>query len=171
MKKIFIARHASTRSALRGQEDIDRELTRKGETEAGWLGHHLQAHNDLPALILTSTANRAKETAILAREALMPELPIQTDAQLYLAPAAKIFKILHSLPEDINSVLLVGHNPGLSDFLIKATDQSGLNTKTRNRLYRGLSPATLARLTSTAREWKDVLKDNTRLDQLSYPGE
>ncbi|WP_157231180.1 SixA phosphatase family protein [Kiloniella laminariae] len=171
MKTIFITRHASTRSAQRGQEDIDRELTRKGETEAAWLGEHLRVHNDIPSLILVSAANRARETAILIRETLMPELPIQTEDQLYLAPSAQILKTLHSLPEDINSVLLVGHNPGLSDFLLKATNQSGLNTETRNRLYRGLPPAALARLTSTAREWTDILQNNTRIEQISYPGE
>ncbi len=79
--------------------------------ERGWV----------PEAIVCSTARRAVETAELVSTALGFHGPFHRDDRLYMATPVEILKVLAEIPEllsdDPKSVLLIGHNPGLQDFV------------------------------------------------------
>ncbi|MEH6632756.1 MAG: histidine phosphatase family protein [Halopseudomonas aestusnigri] len=169
MKTIYIARHASTKPALENQHDTERPLTLKGQGEAQWLGQFL-LDQPRPSQIVTSTAIRARETSNIVNEILGSELSIEIIPALYLAPSLQILKILKSLPDTPGSLALIGHNPGLSQFLLDISGD-GSNETAIKRIYRGLPPAGLAILESKVDSWQDISQENTTLLNLLHPGE
>ena len=70
-----------------------------------------------PSLILSSTALRAWSTAkIFAREINYPAEFLQRDSKLYLASRKTLLDVVSSQENGFNNIVIVGHNPGLTDF-------------------------------------------------------
>ncbi|HWA32856.1 MAG TPA: histidine phosphatase family protein [Cyclobacteriaceae bacterium] len=114
-KIIFVLRHAQSAGKQGGQQDYDRVLTPTGEADARALGKKLQAGNFNPDLILASAAVRTKQTTDLVNESLrISEQKIHLKKDLYEALMTHWMDYIHLLPDNENSVLLVGHNPWLS---------------------------------------------------------
>lgn len=100
------------------KDDFDRVLTERGRRNAYDMGAFILKKTGVPDLILTSSAKRAHETALIAAESIgYPEDDIQTDQNLYFAPERWIMNVLSKLPDHINSCIFVGHNPGLTDLI------------------------------------------------------
>ncbi len=169
MKTIFIARHASTKAARPNQEDTERPLTQKGQAEAQWLGQIIKT---VPSLseITTSSAVRARETSLFVQESLDKKVKINAIPKLYLAPSQLILKFINHLPNSTETLLLIGHNPGLSQFLLDISGPKS-NPTAVQRIYRGLPPAGLATLESQSSSWSDITKENTKLLNILHPGE
>ena len=72
--------------------------------------------NIRPSIIISSSAIRATETArILAAELGYPGEFLQTEKSIYLATAEQLKKLIASQDDGFSSMIIVGHNPGLSD--------------------------------------------------------
>ncbi len=113
MKTLFLLRHAKSSWDDPTADDIDRPLAPRGEKDAPRLGAFLAATKNRPDLILSSPAERAKATAKrVARAADYPG-EIRLEPAIYLADAPTLLEVIHHLPDEANSVMLVGHNPGL----------------------------------------------------------
>jgi phosphohistidine phosphatase len=81
------------------------------------MGRRLKATGQVPDLLISSPAVRAITTArMAAREMGFPEHRIIEDRALYHASASQLSRILQSLETLAGHVMLVGHNPGLTDF-------------------------------------------------------
>ena len=82
------------------------------------MGQWLQNHKITPGIILTSPAERAKQTALAVVDTLQlnPD-QIQFNKDLYLADRTTLLRILQTVPDTTDSVLLVAHNPGLDDLV------------------------------------------------------
>jgi phosphohistidine phosphatase len=114
MLRLLLLRHAKAGQDS-GEGDFARPLTARGRCDAARMGNALDANSYIPDLILSSSARRTAQTF----ELLMPE-PAKTPRveflkSLYLAPAKKIFEVVRGTPENIKSLMLIGHNPGLED--------------------------------------------------------
>ncbi|MGD0189544.1 MAG: histidine phosphatase family protein [Rhizomicrobium sp.] len=115
MMRLLLLRHAKSQQdeTLR---DRDRPLNSRGRSDAPRMGGYMHHKRYLPQLVLCSPAKRTLETW----ELVSPELDRVPDVRfsdaLYLAPAATIEKMVHAVPPDIRTLLLIGHNPGLEDF-------------------------------------------------------
>lgn len=117
MKTLIILRHGKAEQ-LPGKNDFDRSLVERGRKNASQIGAFILQKQGAPDLILTSSAQRALETAIEVAETLHYETKsIQTDKELYFAPTMWILKTISSLSDEIARCLLVGHNPGLTDLI------------------------------------------------------
>ena len=82
------------------------------------MGQWLHKHNITPSVILSSPAQRAKQTAEAVAGALEMTIgEIKLNKDLYLADRATLLHALHSVPEHTESVLLVAHNPGLDELV------------------------------------------------------
>lgn len=115
---LFICRHAQAQNPGFNQSDFDRQLTLTGIQEAEQAGNWLQQLPIKPASVICSSAQRTRSTAKIITEKLGfdPEAII-TDKTLYNAPESNLLACLVKLPPDVTSVLLVGHNPGVSDLI------------------------------------------------------
>ena len=116
-KVLYILRHAQSAGTQAGSTDKDRSLTAVGKESALRLGLMLNKDEIGIDLIVTSTAVRAIETARLVNESLkLPPIKVKQESDLYVAFPSTLWEIVMSLPSDAHRVLVVGHNPVLSEF-------------------------------------------------------
>ncbi len=118
MKTMYLFRHGDTVDAGTGP-DYSRILTEDGRRQNGIMAAELKKNVTNFDLIVTSGALRAAETARIAAEIFeYPAAEIQTDDILYTSKKAEdILQLVWELPDDSASVMIVGHNPLLSDFI------------------------------------------------------
>lgn len=102
--------------------DADRPLAERGRRDAPAIGAWLASHVDRIDLVVCSPARRANQTWRLAGAALDPPPPVRYDERMYGAGPAQLLTVLAELPDDTRTVVLVGHNPGLSELV---TQMSG----------------------------------------------
>lgn len=118
MKTLIILRHGKAELYRFDLDDFDRKLADRGRKNATDMGKFIAEMSGKPDLILSSDAKRTQETAQLAAEGLnYPISEILYDNELYLTPSYIISKVLSNIEENVNSCLLVGHNPGLTDLI------------------------------------------------------
>ena len=113
LKTIIFIRHAKSSWTDLSMRDYDRPLDSRGLKDAPVMASKLKALDFLPDLIISSGAKRAQETA--ASFASMFGLQYKIDENLYHAPPQAYLNVIQSLKEDISTVCLVGHNPGMTD--------------------------------------------------------
>jgi len=117
MKILTLVRHAKSSWKDTSLADRDRPLNRRGERDAPEMGRRIAAAGIRPSLIISSPAVRAWTTArIIAEEIGYPREFLQRDKGLYLASVNGILDVIVSQDAGFNSLMLVGHNPGLTDF-------------------------------------------------------
>ena len=81
------------------------------------MGRRIAGHGIRPSLIIASPALRAWETArIIAREINYPIEFLQRENRLYLASLDTLLDTVVAQDEGFNNLMLVGHNPGLTEF-------------------------------------------------------
>ncbi len=117
MKTLTIVRHAKSSWKDTTLKDRDRPLNSRGERDAPDMGKRISAAGIRPSLIMSSPAVRAWTTAkIVAREIAYPIEFLQREDDLYLASVDAILDVLVAQDSGFNSIMLFGHNPGLTDF-------------------------------------------------------
>ena len=114
-RTLVILRHAK---AANPQEsaDIDRPLTARGHADAAAAGAWLWHTSNAPDLVLCSPARRARETWHAVAMALSRAPEVRYDEKIYNASALELLHLVSDIEADTGRVLLVGHNPGLSQF-------------------------------------------------------
>jgi phosphohistidine phosphatase len=110
-RRITLLRHGH---AEEHADDFTRALSPAGRAGAVRAGEALGRTGWRPAHVLSSAAPRALATAQLAGEAAGFSGTVVAERRLYLATDEQCLAALRQVPESAASVLLVGHNPGLS---------------------------------------------------------
>lgn len=117
MKILTIVRHAKSSWKDTSLSDRKRPLNTRGERDAPVMGRRIHEHGIRPSLIITSPAKRAWTTAkIIAREIHYPLEFLQREDGLYLASLNEILDTIVAQDNGFNNLMIVGHNPGLTDF-------------------------------------------------------
>jgi phosphohistidine phosphatase len=115
MKTIYIVRHAKSSWAIEGLEDFERPLNERGRIDAPAMGYKLFQKKVKPDLILSSAAFRTISTSkLIAREIGYDLKNIQLKFGLYAASLNVILSEISDISNSVNSVMLVGHNPGMT---------------------------------------------------------
>lgn len=97
-------------------DDLDRPLLEKGLKRTRLMIDFLKKHHATVDLILCSPAVRAYETAKLFAWALeLPEEALRQENGIYAANAERLGDQFFDLPASVNSLMMVGHNPGITD--------------------------------------------------------
>jgi phosphohistidine phosphatase len=122
MKTLLLLRHAKSSWKQPEMNDHERPLNKRGKKEAPQVGRYLKANNLVPDLILSSTARRAHDTALAVAKESGFAKPIEMCQDLYMSEPACYLDILQRLPDSVNRVLVVGHNPDLDALLTLLTD-------------------------------------------------
>jgi len=117
MKRLILVRHAQAEEALTDQTDFERVLTRKGAEDAADMSRRLKQRKWVPHAILASTALRAVATAEIFARTL--RCSIDADDRLYTAGPNDYLKILHACPDKYSDLLIVAHNPTMTEFADK----------------------------------------------------
>ena len=124
MKELLILRHAKSSWSNPSLADIDRPLNKRGKRDAPRIGALLRDQDLVPDLILCSPAVRAKKTALAVSNESGYEGEIEIHDDLYPGDLSTYLEILASSPDEIDRAMIVGHNPGLEEFLDALTGES-----------------------------------------------
>lgn len=116
-RRLTIVRHGHAETQDAGVADFDRALTGRGLAEAAQAGRRLDDDDLHPELILSSPATRTRQTAnAIVRELTGAECGIVHDDALYLALPGQLLAAVARTPAKVRHLVLVGHNPGISEF-------------------------------------------------------
>jgi phosphohistidine phosphatase len=118
VKTLYVIRHAKSSWDVKTLDDIERPLNERGKRDAPRMGKRLKEKEIHPDLILSSPAKRALMTAKrIARILKYAKEDIKVVNKLYHGDEDAMLEVLNKLKEKHNTVILFGHNPGLTDFV------------------------------------------------------
>jgi phosphohistidine phosphatase len=118
VKRLLILRHAKSSWSDSSLDDWQRPLSGRGITDAPRVGEMLRDRSLIPDLIVSSDAVRARTTAEAAAKSAGYVGQILLEPSLYGATPDEIIAVLNSLSnESPDTVLVVGHNPGLEGLI------------------------------------------------------
>lgn len=115
MKTLYFIRHAKSDWSNPLLRDFERGLNKRGVKECPLMGKVLLDKGICPDLILSSSALRARTTAIeIARQINYPHDLIQYEASLYACDVQTIISIIQNVSQNVNTLFVFGHNPELT---------------------------------------------------------
>ena len=166
MKRLYLLRHAKSSWKDASLPDHDRPLAGRGRRAAKAVARYLREQDIQPELVVCSTALRARETLARIEPALgTPDVRVEGD--LYAASADALLERLRSVPDDVGSVMLIGHNPGLQELALDLARQSNAVTELEEK-YPTAAIATLELLVT---RWQELDRDTAELVALVRPRE
>ncbi len=118
MKSILLIRHGKAEGY--SEKDFERKLVKKGEADSLVTGHFLASQGIYPRILISSDAPRALETAgniILAYEKAKKHVELVVDRNLYSGEMKDYVAAVSSLPDTLENVAVVGHNPCLEEMI------------------------------------------------------
>jgi len=160
MKTLLLMRHAKSSWDTPQQKDFDRPLNERGRRVAPLMGRYLRRQKIHPDLVLCSPAERAKETAGLFTAAAQLSGELRLDERIYDASVYTLLQVVSQVEDDASSVLMIGHNPGLEELILRLTGQ-----------IRRMPTAALASIQLDIERWADVREMSGRLDWIQRPKE
>ena len=117
MKVVYLVRHAKSSWDEIDLDDINRPLNDRGKIDAPEMGQRLKKQGIKPDVMISSPAKRARTTAKkIAEEIEYPEDNILIDDGFYHGDMNSMLSRIKTLPEEVNKVMLFGHNPTLTEF-------------------------------------------------------
>ncbi|HEX8368627.1 MAG TPA: histidine phosphatase family protein [Pyrinomonadaceae bacterium] len=158
MKTLFILRHAKSSWDNPDLADFERPLNERGLQAAPFVGKLMRERRLRVDLILSSPARRAGQTATLVKEAAELAAELRYDERIYEASPTSLLYLLAETEDEFDSVLLVGHNPGLEG-LIKILSGGILSMPT----------AALAEIELNVDFWSKIAAESGRLNFVVRP--
>lgn len=148
MKTLLLLRHAKSSWKDSDLDDYDRPLNKRGKRDAPRMGELLKDERLLPDFIVSSSARRCRQTVeqVIQESGYRGETRIT--GKLYEAGADQLRALLAALPDEFCRALVIGHNPGLEEFLEQLTGH-----------YMPLTTAALAHVELPLAHWGDFAAD------------
>lgn len=117
MKRLYVMRHAKSSWDNAALADFERPLNDRGRDAAPFIGSFMRQNGFAPSLIISSPAERARETAELVRIAAKLTIDILFDERIYEASPTTLRQVISAIDDAEPSAMLVGHNPGMEGFI------------------------------------------------------
>jgi phosphohistidine phosphatase len=143
MRRLILFRHAKAEARSAGGEDIDRGLIERGRSDAARIGDRLARAGMAPDIALVSSAARALQTWNCVRD-VFPDATVEIDEELYNATAEELEAELGLVAGRADTVMIVGHNPGLQELAIALLEQSDASHAAIEGVSSGFPTATAA---------------------------
>lgn len=160
MKKLYLVRHAKSSWSNPELRDYDRPLNKRGLRDAPFMGKLIGKKGIKPELLITSTAKRALITAeYFADELGYKKEEIIRDENLYEAGVRDIIKVISELDNNIVTVMLFGHNPGLTE----------LNNYISDKEIDNIPTSAVVSLILKTGQWNQIGEGTCRLEFFEYP--
>ena len=150
MKTLLVLRHAKSSWNDPTLDDHERPLNKRGRRAAPRVGELVREAGLKPDVFISSDAVRARMTAEAVAEAARYGGEIVLDPHLYMAGPADILSLLTTVRENAETVMIVGHNPGLEELVEQLTGER-----------QDFPTAALAQIGLPIKQWRD-LKRSTR---------
>jgi phosphohistidine phosphatase len=144
MKTVYILRHGKSSWSQSDVSDFDRELLITGKERTAKIAKLMLAKESIPELLICSPAKRAKQTAKIISKKLNKS--IELNPRLYPGGIDQILNIIYSLSDNYKSVMIIGHNPGLTTAVNELMDSQ----------YDWLPTSGLAIANYEVEKWTDI---------------
>jgi phosphohistidine phosphatase len=160
-RRITLIRHGKAAVEPDGPRgDFDRPLAGRGERDARDMGERLHAIGFDPDRIISSAAKRALRTArLIAKQVGYERSDIEVTEDIYLASPGTLLDVIYAAPNEARHIVLVGHNPGMSDLFDLLC----------GRTMPAMPTCAIARLEVAAATWPDVTPGSAHLLDFDYP--
>jgi phosphohistidine phosphatase len=150
MKTLLVLRHAKSSWSDPALDDHERPLNKRGRRDGPRMGELVREYGLIPDVVISSDAVRARLTATAVAEAARFAGEVLLHPHLYTACPADILSLLQTVQENAETVMIVGHNPGLEELVEQLTGER-----------QDLPTAALAHIVLPIDQWRD-LKLSTR---------
>src|SRR5215218_4055312 len=160
MRTLYLLRHAKSSWADESMQDFDRPLANRGREACATIGEFIKEKGIDFDLVLVATAVRTRETIELVKERAEFRIEVRYDERIYEATTSQLLEVISQVDDDRESVLLVGHNPGIEELLALLTGQ-----------HVQVTTATFAKININAPKWSAELGNNGTLDWIVRPKE
>ena len=153
MKTLTLLRHAKSGWDDPVTRDFDRPLNRRGRRAARTVGAEMRKLGLAFDRVLASPARRVVETIEEVAEAFGPLEP-HYEQRLYLATIETLIELLRATDESVESLLLVGHNPGMESLALALS--GGSENTLRGEIELKYPTGTLAEIALDVEGWWQV---------------
>ncbi len=159
MKTLILCRHGKS-DWPSGVSDMHRPLKERGISEVTFLSGLLADQGFCPDLMISSPARRAIETAQIVKKTLTFDQDIRIVPALYEDGVAELIHVIHKLNDQVESVMIFGHNPTMEHaltYLLEASSAFEMPT------------SAMACIEMRSWHWKDLSSRNIHLRWLLVP--
>ncbi len=160
MKTLILLRHAKSSWKDESLQDIERPLNDRGIGATGTIGSYIRKQKIAPEVIISSPAQRARQTAELVLKSARLKLEPRFDERIYEAGVQNLMEVVSQTANDTTSVMLIGHNPGFEELLESLTGEA-----------RRLPTAALAYIELNIEKWSKLRNGVGHLKWLVTPKE
>ena len=154
MKRLTLLRHAKSGDDGTVARDFDRPLNAKGRRAARAIGRHMRDKALRFDAVIASPATRVAETLQEVESVYGPGLAPSWEKSLYLATPDELLDAVHQAPAEAESILLVGHNPGLEQLVLMLVPAR--TDGARGEVEVKYPTASLAEMIFAVDRWEDV---------------
>lgn len=151
---ICLLRHAKSSWDDPTLEDFDRPLAPRGRRATEVMRDYMRLGDVKPDLVLCSSSARTKETLKAVLPAFGGNAKVRYDRMLYHGRALALANRLRRLPDEVTSVMLIGHNPALQDLVVSLVGSGDPEAITRVKAK--FPTAGLAMLVLNRDHWEDL---------------
>lgn len=168
MKTLTLLRHAKSSWDDPVSRDFDRPLNGKGQRAALAVGRYLRSEGITFDHVVASPAMRIVETVEQIEAGYGSDLAPLWDKRIYLASAGSLLDVVHELPAQAQTALLIGHNPGLEDLILTLIpDRAG--DVLRDSVEEKFPTAAIAEMTFDVADWAAIRADGGTLVRFIRP--
>jgi phosphohistidine phosphatase len=160
MRTLLLMRHAKASPSTAGVADFDRPLLEEGREAAALVGSFLKREKLAVDTAICSPAARARETIESVLQAAGISLKVRRDQRLYEGGSLLLLEVLSEVGNDLEAVLLVGHNPVLEQVVQQLTGESV-----------HLSAGALCHVELKAAKWSEIHAAEHKLCKVVRPQE
>ena len=161
MKSVILFRHGKSDWDAVYNTDHNRPLAKRGIKAAKRMGKYLADLDQMPDLVISSPAVRAKTTVQLAMETGEWSSEFKLDRSIYGGSSGTLLDLLYNINDSMGVACLVGHEPTFSSFISNCTNSGWIRFPT----------ASMARLDFEVSAWKEIRFGQGTLAWLTRPKE
>ena len=159
-RHLIVMRHAKSSWKQPGLSDHERPLNGRGRRDAPRVARVIAEAGWTPELVVSSDARRTSETLERMLPSWQSKPTIDRTRALYLAGWAEVYGVADLWPEDVERVLVLGHNPGWEALCARLTGQ-----------WREMTTANAALLRGEGQTWRAALEGTWALVDWIRPRE
>ena len=142
---LYLLRHAKSSWKDNSLADFDRPLKGRGRDAAEQMGKRLASEKLEDAVLICSPAARTRETAQLVLKHSRLHMDQRFDERIYEASLRDLLQVVSEIPDEKQTAMLIGHNPGFEELLAFLTGEA-----------RPMPTCALAKIKLGVASWKDV---------------
>ncbi|MCU0282654.1 MAG: histidine phosphatase family protein [Candidatus Nanopelagicales bacterium] len=164
-RQLVVVRHAKS-AYPSGVPDVGRPLAERGIADAPRVGARLHALVGAVDVAVVSPAQRTRETWALLAEQLDPVPDVRIDERIYRDWGAGLLEVVRDLPGSAATALVLGHEPGVSELVLRLADHGARELRDRIDLK---FPTCAVAVLGVAGAWADVRPGAASLEAFLTP--